>query len=341
MKDKLIEFLRKRDKLYILPVKDSYFKHIAFEKKVAIDENAIKLNYAHFSPYKKSEIVSLSKETNLLLWFYEQSVENKLVIPEGYLLYNYLKKRYDNHIIIIDTEPAVVLVLKEAMLVSQSVKKGADDRYSKALQREFSLDKAVHISAHEYGHIMNRAVLDVEYQDFLHFSNFSFDKRKIEKVVNAAAMPFLVLIGMMVVLETVQSFYIGYQTDSQSKVYRELKEKNQKVRTQYDKVEEKIEAYKTFIETEQHFNTKFYIAAKLSSYLQEYNSTIRYIEFTGSAASVTIKTARQNELVSALLKSGILENLKLGAIHKDSKTGMDQVTFTANIVPPQRAAHEQ
>ena len=332
IKDRLISFLKTKDKIQILPIEETYLKHIRFEKKIILDKNAIKLNYAHLSPYKNTQIISLQNDEELYLWFHEREFKDKIILPQGYILYNYLKKRYHDHIVIIETNPAKILVIKDSILVSQSIKRRVDEAYIKSLQKEYGVFKEAYISINQFEHIEENALKELSFQDLLKFANFNFDKGGISEIINVVALPFMIFVSLIIVLEYMQSFYIDYKKNEAKKVYREYKSKNSKIRKKYDLVEADIQKYKEFIKKEPEFTQKFLIASKLSKELKDFNSTIRYIEFSGDKASVTIKTKRQNELIAKLIKSDFLKDLKVESNYKNKKTGITQVTFSADIV---------
>ena len=332
IKNKLISFLKRKNKILILPIEDTFFKYITFDKKINLDKNAIKLNYSHLSPYKNTNIVSLQDEENLYLWFYEGEYKDKIIIPQGYILFNYLKKRYHDHIVIIESHPAKILVIKNSILLSQSIKTRVDEAYIKSLQKEFSVFKEAYISINQFEHIEENALNELSLQDLLKFTNFDFNRGKITDIVNIVALPSLILVVMIIIFEYIQKFYIDYKIDESKKIYKEFKAKNSKIRKKMDLAEQEIDKYKEFIDKEGEFTQKFLVASKLAKHLEDFNSTIRYIEFSGDKASITIKTKKQNELIDKLIKSNYLTNIKVESNYKDKKSGITQVTFSAKIV---------
>ncbi len=322
---RVLEFLVSRNYIEILPIESSFFKYFLFEQPVKMNDEAVRLNYSHLSPFNKSDIVYKNEENILYIWFYEQNFSKaKLLIPESYLIYKYFKER--DVIVILEDEIKKIVVIKNGILSSQLAKKELDERFLKLLQKEFSIGKVIRLSSLEYGDILQKAFYKLSLKDIFGFSRFSIDKSFFQNVLEKTALPLLSIVFFVIAIEYGEYFYTKSAISKKTKEYREIKRKNDLIRKKIRDFEEEA---KTFVNFKKRHKEGFYkidILSFIADTSNENNSSFVYTDLEGGNAVVVLKTPNPNKLLNDLLSSSYFPDLRIISSRKE-RDGNETVRF--------------
>ncbi len=313
---RILEFLVSKHYISILPIESSFFKYFTFEQPVKMNDEAVRLNYSHLSPFSKSDIVYKNEGNILYIWFYERDFyKSKLLIPESYLIYKYFKN--ENALVILKDEIQKVVVIKDKKLLSQISKKSFDEKFLNLLKKEYSIDKEIKLSLSEYNDILQKAFYRLSLKDIFGFSRFSIDKSFFERALEKTALPILFIVFSIIAIEYVEYFYIQKTISSKTKEYREIKRKSDSIRREIEDFENEAKKYINFKKHHQEPFYKLTILSFIGDVLKKNKSTFIYTNLAGGDAVVVVKTPNPSKVLNDLLSSKYFPDLRLISSRKE------------------------
>ena len=328
MKQKLINFLLKKGRIAILPIETSFYKSLFFEQPVKMDKEAVLLNYSEGSPFADPNVVYKMEDKNLYIWFYKESVETTALIPESYLVFDYFKN--EDAIIMIEGNPKKIVIVKGGKLLSQSVKRDIDERYLTLLKKEYGVSKEIIIKEDEYERVLQEALYELSLNDFAKFADLKIDKDFYAGILERVALPSLVLVFALIAFEYGEYFYIKANINSKTKEYREIKRKNDQIRSEINDLENEAQKFIRFAKN----NSDGFYKTKLLSFAmdvtKENNSTMIYSQFAGEKVIIVVKTPNPNRILNDLLKSNYFKELRI-AFSKKERDGNETTRMEGKL----------
>ncbi len=314
---RVLEFFANRGFITVLPIKKSFFKPLFFEESVKMDEEAIRLNYSHLSPFPKSAIIYKNEGKNLYLWFYqdENIQRSKIVIPEAYLIYKRFKDK--NAVIVIEESVYKIVVVKDFQILSQTVKDKVDEKYLELLKKEYGVEKEIFLNKRDYEEILGDSFYSLSFADILRFGHFEIDKNFWVSLLERISLPVLAIVFFMITIEYGEYFYIKNEIASKTKEYRELKRKNDQIRSEIEDLEREAEKYINF---SKHNKDPFYKTELLSfavDVAKKNDSRMVYAQFAGDKTVIVVRGVKPNKVLNDLLSANYFKELRIEVSHKE------------------------
>jgi len=332
MKDKIFYFLQKLGFLYILKLEESYFKSIAFKKDKKPSKDVIKLNYDDCSPFKNAQIVSILKDSKLLLWFTEKECKEPLIIPESYLVIHFLlqKKFLENAegIVIYDTEPKKIIVVKKSLIEAEFSKKDLSSYEVALLKKEFAIENVYNFDASLFQEHLHAAYNTISIGELFSFLSIDLDTKTILQIfVNKIVFPLGFFILALLAIEGVNYFFIEKKIESVKQEYKSLRVKTTTLRGKVSAIEEQLDLYEK-VQEELQENKKYFESMKITSIiLKETNSTILFFRTSENSFRVRIDTNVTSPLFERFIKSNMFDDLRIQNNQKNKYTGREIIVI--------------
>ena len=259
----MFEWLKKRGIVRIVPFDETYYLHVDLPSDTKLDEKLIELNYRHRSPYDNPCIIHCRRKERLCLWFTPQTCHAPVVIPESYLLYRYLVEQKQNILIVIDTHPRKILVIKNGELEAAFTTRDHDETMLRLTQEEFGIEELKKIGGEDYDYLRHEKLPRVvSLQDLIRFTRVSLDQKAfVEAFERRLAYPLIGLIAIYITVTYTQGYYLSREVQKLENQYRELKKKETPLKLKIREYNERIERYREFARKELIVPNPFLILA--------------------------------------------------------------------------------
>lgn len=289
----MINLLLKYNFIDVLPLNKTYYYISNIPANIKLTDELLHLNYSKFSPYKNSKILSKSLNEKLMLWFYEPYEEKKIVIPEGYLLFLELNKNKKNAIYIIENEIYHILAIKDNSLINSFSSKKISDYALASIIEENNINEIVKISKEEYKEIYKNSLNKLTYSELLQWNNLQVDKsffiRKIEENTYSILFLFILLIGS----SYLHTLYLENNVKELKKEYLLLKEKNEPIKNEIIKYNQKVKKLEKFIDKELSFPSIDFILKEIYNSIDEVkseNTILKSIHIVEEKVKIQVET---------------------------------------------------
>jgi len=319
--------------LSILPAKDSFFYVASIKEQKHFGKDILRLNFAHFSPYKEFEILPFYEKQRLLLWFYPQSVSFKnFVIPQAYLLYLYAKEQDNHAIFIVEDTIDTLLVIKNGLLEATYCGFGLKMQ-QEALLDEYGLEKLYTLNATKAKAIEQEQLENYPiWNYYCWYQSHQSPKEILIQYLDRAVLPLAIVVGVFITSEYLKDRYIASYYENVQQEYKAIKKKNDPYRKKLKRLnEEATFTHRFYNEVLVYPNSIDVMETLFGIVAQESNSTIKHFSLSGSKATLTVETFGSITILNAVLKSGYFEGFKIQSSRKIPQNQKEYVVYEGSL----------
>jgi len=247
----MYKILSKYNFITILPFEDTFYYVAPLLKKINFSKELLRLNYVKYAPYKNPNIVSLTQNSSLMLWFYKVSIDTTVIVPESYLAYKELRTRQEDALYVIHDTSIKILIIKDSKLLSAFTLDAIDNNTIALSMDEYQVSLRVDIEKLEYEGLKERALNSLSIQEFYKFNQLDLDKRSIfKKFVDKASYPVSAMIIFAVLVSYIQSSVLKSQINDLTQEYIQKKDKNKEIKKFIKEHNHQVKKWKVFIDEE-------------------------------------------------------------------------------------------
>ena len=294
--------------LNIVPVEDTYYKFVEKPEDIFLSEEAIKINYGHLSPFKEFDIVYYQTKNAIFLWFVKYKLPtNKINIPEGYLIYKYIKENKEAISVNQKDNIYVLSVIKEKLLLSQIiVKKVEKEKTIEFLKREYSLKDPKIIETPVKN--LRPSIIDL-----YRFSKFTlYPEKTLNRLIE------FVSISSLIVVFSIAAFYIFMEKvlqkelEKKQQLLNETKIKTKEIKEKLFTLQEEQQFWKNFIKAELSYPDVYNILVKVGTILKKNQGYINRFEQNENIISMWVGLKGDTAgVVEQLLKTNLFKEVKI------------------------------
>lgn len=289
----MIQLLLKYDVLKVISMQESFFKVSTLTKKVKLSPELIRLNYEKLSPIVNPTILSYKEESVIYLWFLKQQHPNeKILIPESFLIYKALRDKSDG-VFIFKTVPKQIYVLKQRRLQSAFVSYEATDSTSiDIVKDEYDLTDIQILDEKEHDKVLQRELERLTLPELFAFMQFKMDKENLKKFfVQKLTYPLVSVLFIYMFVSYAQGYFMQKKADILTKEYQTLKAKNADVKSAIRTHNQEVERLEQFFTTEfepvEPFKASYDLYKIITS---QDEATVNFFSVTNGIVKIKIKT---------------------------------------------------
>lgn len=248
----MLRVLMQMNLVHIVDPDESYFQRFGVEKNVWLDADMLRLNYAHYAPYRDPFIVAFKERTWLYVWFLKAAVRRGILIPRAHILYMALKREYQDGIVLMPSNgKTLLLALKEGYLRQTFYAASVEEDELQKLQAEYGIERTIRLDQAAYNKLLEKAVARYPLSALFQWMRSSIDfKAMLWQGVDKAAYPAAALLCVFMAIDYGASQFLTQKYDRLSKQYLALKHENDPVRRQVNQREAVNEKFSAFTKTE-------------------------------------------------------------------------------------------
>jgi hypothetical protein len=313
----ITQLLLQYDILKVIPMQESFFKVSTLTQKVKLSPELVQLNYEKLSPLANPTILSHKEESSIYLWFVKkQQLEEKILIPESFLIYKALQNTQEG-VFIFETVPKQVYILKEKKLQAAFVSyESADSSSIGIIKDEYDIKNLEIFSKQEHEKMLDNALEKLTLKELLAFAQFKINKENLKKFfVEKLTYPIVSLLLLYMFVSYAQGYFMQKKVDELTQEYQILKTKNSNVKNAIREHNREVEKLEQFFKTE--FGAVEPFKATFDLYkiiLPKDEATVSFFSFTNGIIKIKIKT-KDNAVkylkrfnASAYLKDIVIDN---------------------------------
>lgn len=312
----------------ILPIEESFFFRVKFEKNINLTKELIALNYKKHAPYREPFLTTLNEDKNLYIWFYEREIDSKFIIPEAYLMFDFLKNKYPNSLLLIEGSVDYILIIKDNLLLN-SYEVGASKNIVAMELNQHALTEHRVVKREEYLKLKEEALLALDLKSLYKWNTLSIDNRNVlPKMVDTLAYPLAFLLFFNMIIEL---YHISSVEKILTKVemrYSEVKIKNDDIRLKINEERDKKQKWVTFVNREFPYEDPISVFVKISKAFEEKKFTFKNFSIVGSRIKIEMRT--KEPFISGVSILNSVEGLENIAL-KYTNRKRDSVSYEALI----------
>ena len=317
--------------IYLLPIEESFFFKVKFEKKVKLNNELINLNYKKNAPYRNPFFTKLMEEKDLYIWFYEQENNSKIVIPEAYLLTEYYKEKNPNALLSIQTTSSyLIVIIKDSFLLNSYSIMQRDEHLIEMEMHKHALSSWREINQDEYIESKDKALKNLKFKDLYKWTEINTDNSNLlPKMVNKFAYPFAFLLFFIIFIELYHLNGVESRLKEVETVYREAKSKNNEIRERINSENLKEQKWIDFVHAELPYANSLAVFMEISKAFEGKAFIFKGFSIVGSKLKLDIET-KEDFIVALKILNKIpsLKNVEL----KYSNKKRSLATYEAVIV---------
>ena len=330
MRKNIVYFLQKLGFLYILKLEESYFKSVDFKKNKKPPKDVIWLNYQDLSPFENTQIFSTLNGGKLFLWFAEKDIKESLVIPESYLLAKFLihENIIENQegIVVYNTEPKKIIVLKNGILQAEFSKKQISSYELELLKKEFGIVNVYSFSTELFQQHIEASYENISIEEIFSFISFDLNYKEIFKIIlDKFIIPFSLVISTLFLIQGINYIVVQDKISSMENTYKTIRMKSSTLRDELTEIDDSLLLY-TKLQSELEVNQKYFDSIDATSkILQDTNSTLLFLRATENNFRVRIDTNETSHLFEMFIKTNLFGNLRIQNSKKNKRTNRELI----------------
>ena len=330
----IVHFLKRIGKLDIIPIADSYLLRNTFKKNPNMAREVVRTNYASLSPYNNSVITSLSDENDLLVWF-SPSSSATIHIPEAFLLYRTLMKRENrDRISIFNTDPAVLIIIKNGRLTTQSVVLSTDETFIDKLKREHSIETVECYNAREHEMMITAGYSAIGLNHYRQLFSIDLpDTTSLKSTLEVISTPISLLILIALGYHYGMNYHLTQKLEESKQTYREGKGAMIPIKHRLDAVTANKQKWDNFISDVLVRPDALSSTYPLIKIARDTNTTLKYIKVSGGKVETVVETPSATTFLKAIVKTKQYENVKLEFSKTDTFKHIDNAKIIAQVIP--------
>ena len=329
----MYNILKKYNFVKIVPFEETFFHTATLPKKIKFTKELLKLNYAKYSPLENSNLVSLSNNKDLLLWFFEKDYDEYIVIPESYLAFKSFVKEHTNGIFVIKDDVFKILIIKNSKLVNIFTTNEVDELTLSLTMDEYQLQDKYDIDKQSYKIILEQSKKDLALKDFINFNQLTLDKDTLLKdMVSSLSYPLSFLVVFSMFVSYTQTYLLNADIEKLQDKYIVEKSKNAEIREALNKHNKEIKKYKEFFDKELLYIDGFEVLSKLYGIFKpDEKANLKFISLNGLNLRIQVQTELDSvEILNRLNTISYFKEVVIQSTHKP-RNKMKVVTYTITL----------
>jgi hypothetical protein len=329
----LVNYLLKKQIIKLSYIENSFFLYKKLDKRVRLTSEVITLNYSSESPYssENSILSSVFDNKSLYLWFTKGC--NRRYLPEAYVLFRRLLKKYQNVIFIIEGSPNKVLIIKDSILIASFSKINVSFLDKKLIEDEYKIDNIVTLNKKEYEDYLEGSLKFLTINDLLNILNIKIDIKDIFiKIVYFLSLPLLVSSIVTTLLLAGYSFYLDGKRETLNKEFRANQQSNREVKRTIVNHENKSELYQE-LSNEFKYMDKTVALSNILKITDDLNMTMFYIKIYDKNVDFIVKTSNNSQIpvyIKKLFETDTFQDVKNLNTRK-MRNSIVEVTMSAKL----------
>lgn len=315
--------------IHLLPVEETFFFKTKFEKKIKLNKELIYLNYKKHAPYNNPFLTTLIEEKTLYIWFYQTELKSKLIIPESYLMFSFFKEKYPNTLILVESNPNYILIIKDNILVNTYVIDSAETIIEMEMS-QYGLSDFKRISQEAYQQSKEEAFNSLGFKELYKWNTLSVDNSNmLPKVVDTVAYPLAFLFFFNMAIELYHLNEVEKKLQEVEAGYSQIKTKNDDIREKINSESLKEEKWRAFVQRELPYDDLISVFGKISKAFE--SEAFRFTSFSVVGSRVKIDMETKEDFIKGLNILNKIEGLENIALkHTDKKR--NRVSYEAMVV---------
>jgi len=332
MTQKIFSLLSKFDILSLVKIEDTYFKSMPLKKKIKLSKEVVLLNYSEFSPFRDFDTLYTLLNDHIGIWFTDKKIRTYIAIPESYVIANYLLKNEIDGIIIFDTYPQNLLVIKDRKLCRQISKDKISKYEINLLQKEFFVNEYHFYEKKEYEKLLVDAIENILIKDIFAFFNFNLNYKEIVDIfIKKLSTPISIFVALLFFIEGLNYLYVNKKISTIENKYKTIKEKTQITRDKIYVIEEKYLDFNTLDSELKKNQNLINILHSVSDIVKDKNASLLYFKVSENEFSIRVDTNKTSELFSNIVSTGYFNDLKIQSSVKNKMTKSEKVIIKGNV----------
>ena len=317
--------------IYILPIEDTFFFQVKFDKKIKFTDELIALNYKKYAPYKNPFFTTLMEEKNLFIWFYEKEIKAKFILPEAYLLSEFFKEKNPNILLSIEyDEGYIILIIKDTLLVNSYTLFDEDVTLIGMEMNKYSLDVFKKINKEEYFKSKEEALLKIGFKELYKWNRLNIDNTDMfPNAINHMAYPLSFLLFFMMSVELYHLNEVEKKLIVTETNYSKAKNKNNDIRAKINFENEKEQRWIDFVHRELPYIDSLSLFTDISKAFNDKAFVFKGFSIIGSRVKVDVTT--KEDFIIGLKELNKIKNLK-NVILKYSNKKRQTASYEATIL---------
>ena len=335
----IVQLLFKYEILKVIPAQESFFEVSLLNKKIKLSPELIQLNYAKLSPIPDPEIISYKEKNTIYLWFLKkQKRDEKILIPESFLIYKALSNKQDG-VFIFKTEPKQVYIIKNKILQTTFISyEDIDSPSINIAKDEYDLEFLEIIDAKTYNKILQSEIDNLTIKDLFAFIQVSLDKENIKHfIIQRLTYPIVSLFFIYMFVSYTQGYFLEKKVDNLTQKYQILKTKNSNIKNVIRKHNREVKKLERFFKAGFEPIEPFKVVYDLYKIIPPKDkAVVIFLSITNNNIKIRIKT-KDNAIKYLKHFNAIsyLTDIVIDSTFRDSN-GYKVYTFTMKI----KADHE-
>ena len=247
----MVEKLIERGIVEVLPVNTSFFQHFNLHANVKLSKELIDLNYARYSPFKESKHLFYFNEEDVFIWFYEEDTKAPIVIPEAYLLYKALVEDYNDTLLVVESTPSKIFLIKDKKLLNSIGMKTLDENVLQMMMEEHQISSKIVITEAEYGELYQSSLQKISIKDLWRWNQLEIDKNTIlPTIIDKIAYPVSALMIFIIFVNSLHTYTLHSSIQNKEDIYHNIKQNNDDIRSLLRKENQEAKRWNHFINEE-------------------------------------------------------------------------------------------
>ena len=315
----------------IVPTEQTFFLCVDKPGIKNFNKKLIMLNYSLLSPFIKTDLMFYVDKKKLYIWFVKEKLSaGKIYIPEGFLLFKSFKNAQNVIVIKENNSNTTFIVIKNGMLAAQTIKnKETDqDEFIELLKKEHSLKES------ETVRVESSKTLSININDSIKFllSQLELDFSSImQNVYEQSKLPVITLLVILNIADFSYYIYSNSLLNSRKKVFVTLEQKNNLIKTEFEKLEFQKKFWSNFRANELKYPNVYTTLNIISKIIAGHNGYIKTISRKGNIVDMWVVSDSSSNLVNDLTKSGYFTNIQILSINQISRINQRNNEEVAHI----------
>ena len=318
----------------MLPIEDSFFLKVKFNKKVKLTDELISLNYKKYSPYKNPLFTTLMEDENLYIWFYKKKLHANIIIPEAYLLFDFYKDENPNTLLAIDFDGSfIIIIIKDKVLENSYSLFDLDENLIAMEMNKYALTSLKKIDKKEYLQSKEIAVENIGPKELYKWNSLKMDNTNmLPHLVNSLAYPIAFLLFFIMSVELYHLNGVEKKLAVTEERYSEIKSKNDDIREKINHENGKEKKWIEFVQRELPYVDSVEIFMLVSKAFNSKEFIFKSFSIVGSRMKITIETKKDFVVgVNILNEVKSLKNVALKYSNKKRETASYEATLEKGL----------
>ncbi|MEA2019442.1 MAG: hypothetical protein U9N59_13470 [Campylobacterota bacterium] len=331
----MYKILLKYNFIKIIPFSDTFFYTVTLSKSIKFTKELVNLNYTRHSPFKSTNIIYQTIRNKLMLWYYEDSIDSTIIVPESYLLFKELQKQKKDAIYIIDNTKFKVLVIKSGELLDSFTMEKYDDNIINLAVQQYQVVNKIDIQKDEYQNLYNHALSNLTLKELYKWQHIDLDIKTVAtNIMSSISYPVSVLLLAIVLTNYFHSNSLNSEIEVLKEKYVTQRDKNINIKKDIKSYHKDIKKLNRFIDEELQFQDAISLTNNIYDIIKEDEKTIiNSIGISNGRMTVRLQT-NLNPIVylNRLNDSKSLLNVVIRNTRK-IKDDLKIITYTIDIQP--------